>query len=152
MSRRPFEMQASEISELFGVSKSTLFRWEFQSWMPTVPRDASGARTYRPQHVAAIARFQISRLEPMFRHATATEDKDLMKRLFADLTFRKLLSGDITGLSQMVSRGSMDEDTIRDSLIWLARAWSLKDPGFADALDIIARQCKKLAAEENRVA
>jgi hypothetical protein len=118
--------------------------------MPKVPRDATGARVYRREHVTAIAQSQIQPLERRFRHAAEAEDVELMRQLFSILSYRKLLAGDITGLREMVAAGSADEDTIRASLIWVARAWPPSDLNFAIALRLIAQQCDRLPAEETR--
>jgi len=144
MHRPDVELQASEICRLFSVSKTTLFRWENEDWMPPVSRNASGARRYRSNHVNAIARFHIGRLRGLIEHASQGENLEALEQLFAELSYHKFLAGDIMGLREMILRDAMDEDAVRDCLLWISRIWPFDGVTFVEALELLARAASSL--------
>ena len=68
----------AEICDMFGVSKSTLFRWERDGLLPSVDRDVNGQRQYSQIHLEAISGRLIKRLGKEMVQAATRENLSLI--------------------------------------------------------------------------
>jgi DNA-binding transcriptional MerR regulator len=102
----------AEVCEMFGISKSTLFRWEREGLLPPVPRDISGQRQYNLDHISAISEKQKKRLGKQFAHAIKSGDERSLLKISEAVAIRKFLEGDITGLYELAELPEVSNETL----------------------------------------
>ena len=102
----------AEVCEMFGISKSTLFRWEREGLLPPVPRDISGQRQYNLDHISAISERQKKRLGKHFAHAIKSGDEKSLLQISEAVAIRKFLEGDITGLYELAELPEVSNETL----------------------------------------
>jgi len=103
----------AEICEMFGISKSTLFRWEREGQLPHIPRDISGQRQYNLDHITAISKRQKIQLGRRYAHAIKAGDEDSLQQISEAVAMRKFLEGDITGLYELAELAEVSKDTLQ---------------------------------------
>lgn len=103
----------AEICEMFGISKSTLFRWEREDQLPLIPRDISGQRQYNLDHIIAISERQKKQLGKRYADAIKTGNESSLQQISEAVAIRKLLEGDITGLYELAELPEVSSDTLR---------------------------------------
>ena len=81
----------AEICEMFGISKSTLFRWEREGLLPPISRDLSGQRLYTQKHLNAISERQKKQLGKRYASAIASNDQNSLAQISEALALRKFL-------------------------------------------------------------
>jgi len=99
-----------EICQMFGVTKSTLFRWEREGVLPSgkpfpVPqRDRQGERLYTPEHVRAIAEYRKEQLARQYERVAETDLQQAEKTL-QELSLLKIqYLSDTTGFFEILAR------------------------------------------------
>jgi hypothetical protein len=102
----------AEVCEMFGISKSTLFRWEREGTLPPVPRDISGQRQYNLDHISAISERQKKRLGKQYAHAIKSGDEKSLLHISEAVAIRKFLEGDITGLYELAELPEVSNETL----------------------------------------
>ncbi|MCJ7700131.1 MAG: MerR family DNA-binding transcriptional regulator [Anaerolineales bacterium] len=102
----------AEICEMFGISKSTLFRWEREDLLPRIPRDISGQRQYNLDHITAISERQKKQLGKRYADAIKTGDESSLQQISEAVAIRKFLEGDITGLYELAELPEVSSDTL----------------------------------------
>lgn len=112
MTKRDQVYSTAEICEMFGISKSTLFRWEREGQLPVIPRDISGQRQYTLDHVAAISERQKKQLGKRYAHAIKAGDETSLIRISEAVALRKFLEGDITGLYELAELPEVSNETL----------------------------------------
>ncbi len=135
-----------EICELFGISKSTLFRWERESWLPPVPRDANGQRQYTNVHLKAIAKRLRKRYSGQYEQASKSEDVERMATIQQTLSYIKFLEGDPTGLQELKAHPSLPGHIIRHLTRILADYYTPDDPEYCDLVHVLYKHCRKREA------
>ena len=113
MAKKDQIYSTAEICEMFGISKSTLFRWEREGQLPTIPRDISGQRQYNIDHISAISKRQKTQLGKRYAHAIRAGDEDSLQQISEAVAMRKFLEGDITGLYELAELPEVSNDTLR---------------------------------------
>jgi hypothetical protein len=103
----------AEICEFFGISKSTLFRWERENMLPAIPRDISGQRIYTQEHILAISERQKKQLGKRFARAVEVGDESSLIRIQEAVALRKFLEGDVTGLYELEELSTVSNDTLK---------------------------------------
>ena len=97
MDKKDQTYTTAEICEMFGISKSTLFRWEKEDQLPHIPRDINGQREYALEHIHAISERQKKQLGRRYAHAIKVGNETSLLRISEAVAIRKFLEGDITG-------------------------------------------------------
>ena len=131
-----------EVCDLFGISKSTLFRWERESWLPPVPRDANGQRQYTNQHLKAIAERLRQRYKGQFEQASKAEDEERMGVILQTLAYLKFLEGNPTGLEELKAHTSLPTHIVHHLARILAEYYTPDDPEFCDIVQVLHTHCK----------
>ena len=103
----------AEICEMFGISKSTLFRWEREGLLPTIPRDITGQRQYGQVHITAISKRQKAQLGKRFDRAVEAGDETSLLLISEAVALRKFLEGDITGLYELSELENVSNETLK---------------------------------------
>jgi len=106
----------AEICEMFGISKSTLFRWEREELLPLIPRDIGGQRQYTQEHINAISERQKTQLGKRYQRAVEAGDEDGLQQISEAVALRKFLEGDTTGLYELAELPEVSDDTLRQLL------------------------------------
>ncbi len=132
----------AEICELFGISKSTLFRWERDRRIPTVPRDANGQRRYSNAHLQAIAERLRERYKRQFAEAANSEDTGRMQTIAQTHSFIKFLQGEPVGLQELEAYDALPPHLIRHLTRILADYYTPDDPEYCGIIRVLAKQCR----------
>ncbi len=132
-----------EVCELFGISRSTLFRWEKEDWFPHVERDAMGQRLYTDTHLQAIAQRLRERYKRQYDQAATTEDKRRMENLARTLSFVKFLEGKIEGLQELAEYDELSDHIVTQLLRFALDRYSPSDPEFCQIVYVVYDQCHK---------
>lgn len=135
---------SSEICDLFGISKSTLFRWEDQGDIPPVKRDINDYRQYTDQHVDAISKLQEKKkMVPQYKRAYEAERKEQLALIHEQLSMRKFLQGDVLGLYELQEYPNLSVDIVRRLMRIALEQYNPKDREFCEIIRAISRQtCK----------
>jgi DNA-binding transcriptional MerR regulator len=136
----------AEICEMFGVSKSTLFRWERDGFLPSVDRDVNGQRQYSQIHLEAISGRLIKRLGKEMVQAATRENDQALQALTEAVSLRKFLAGDETGLRELAEYDRLPPDTILQLLRVAIERSRPGDPLFCDILKVALDQSCQLAS------
>lgn len=113
MDKKDQTYTTAEICEMFGISKSTLFRWEKEEQLPHIPRDINGQREYDLDHIHAISERQKKQLSRRYAHAIKVGSETSLLRISEAVAIRKFLEGDITGLYELAELPDVSTDTLR---------------------------------------
>lgn len=107
----------AEICRMFGISKTTLFRWEEEGKISAVVRKVNKVREYTKVHVREIAGMQVKSLTELYERAVETENEAQMKQIHDELTRIKVFYlEDVTGLFELAQQNNLSEDMIRGLL------------------------------------
>jgi hypothetical protein len=134
----------AEVCELFGIAKTTLFRWEQEDWFPRVGRDLSGQRQYSREHIQAIAGKQIEKLSKEYDRALRDEDMDRLQELHEAISKFKFLQDNRTGLSELREYSHVSDATSR---LLLRSAWeqySPHDRTWREIIKVVLDQSREL--------
>jgi len=102
----------ADICEMFGISKSTLFRWEKEGKIPPSSRDEDQNRFYTVDHVAAITMLMLQRrFDRLMRNEEQPDAQEKARLLAQELSLYKFFfEGEKTGyyeLSEQVDLSPM---------------------------------------------
>jgi DNA-binding transcriptional MerR regulator len=156
----PLDSQYSpaEVCELFGISKSTLLRWEREGTLPAPTRnvtDQREPRIYTQRDVQVIARKQEGELR--LKYEAASRRLDEHKRIGRELnlerlhellelrSLRKFLAGNELGLAELSEYRHLHPRTIRVLLRLALYHATPEEPVFAHMLRVLAEQSAKLS-------
>jgi len=103
----------AEVYEMFGISKSTLFRWEREGVLPPIPRDISGQRRYGQEHLRIISERQKEKLGRRYQQVAEQGDEENSWEILEALALNKFLEGDITGIYELAEHPHISPETIR---------------------------------------
>lgn len=147
MTKKDQIYSTAEICEMFGISKSTLFRWEREGQLPTIPRDISGQRQYSIDHVTAISKRQKKQLGKRFEHAIKAGDEDSLQQISEAVAIRKFLEGDITGLYELAELPEVSHNTLRQIMQIGLEQYEPGDPTFCEIIRVIWEHTRNLCHE-----
>jgi len=129
----------AEICEMFGISKSTLFRWEQEGLLPPVRRALTGQREYTDEHVQAISTKQLT---TQFERAAVLEDAAGLASIQEALSLSKFVyRGEIIGLYELAEYPKLSTNTIRQLLQVALDQYEPGDKVFCEVLQIVLKQC-----------
>jgi DNA-binding transcriptional MerR regulator len=134
----------AEICKMFGISKSTLFRWEQESWFPVASRDLGGQRQYTQEHIRAISENQKRRLGREYQRAIEQENSDSMLEFAEALSMRKFLANDPTGIQELAEYSRLSANTILQLVRLATEQYHPYDPMFCRILGVAYQQSCKL--------
>ncbi len=132
-----------EVCELFGISRSTLFRWEKEGWFPHVERDEMGQRLYTDTHLRAIAQRLKERYKRQYEQALSAEDKRRMENLARALSFVKFLEGKMEGLQELAEYDELPDHIITQLLRFALERHTPSDAEFCQIMYVVYDQCRK---------
>jgi len=139
----------AEICEMFGVSKSTLFRWEEQAWFPQVSRDLTNQRQYTQEHIQAISRKLDGR---QFEQAAKADDEPRLREITEAISLHKFLYlGDKTGLQHLAEYPYLLADTIRQLLRAALEEYEPGEETFCEIIRVVLeKSCRVSRARDTR--
>jgi len=127
----------AEICEMFGIVKTTLFRWEADGKLSPVLRKINNEREYSKTHVKEIAHIQIEHLAQQYERASEMESQEQMRQIHETLTLYKVLYlEDLTGLFELAQQDSLSDTTIRQ-LLQKASEISTDDRLFQEIIEVL---------------
>lgn len=127
----------AEICKMFGISKTTLFRWEEEEKISPVIRKINKVREYSKVHVKEIAQMQVQSLTELYERASEIENEAQMKQVHEELTRIKILYlENVTGLYELAEQNNLSEETIRELLHKLLDV-ETKSPLFAAIITVL---------------
>lgn len=109
----------SEICNIFQIAKTTLYRWEDEGKISSIPRKITGEREYTDEHIAEIAKIQLENLYRESSYASKSENKARMEQILrANSLIKALYLNDLTGIRELKEYPeSLSKKTIRDLLL-----------------------------------
>lgn len=136
----------AEICAIFGISKSTLFRYERDALLPAVPRDDTDERRYGSDHIRALAK---RRLRDLFEVATKTDDEEKVRRATElQIVFGLLTEDDVDGrLAQLEEIDRVSAEAFKILLRIVLPRYELQDPCLPRLLGMLERHARNLAAK-----
>lgn len=141
----------AELSDMLGISKSTLLRWEREGLLTPPRRDFSDQRQqrlYGAEHLRAIAEIQRRALRKEYAYVglDKTWDERAAGDVLESLALLKFLQGgDVgrTGLKELRRHERLRPKTIR-ILYRVADRYELGDEEWCDILTVVLEQGAKL--------
>ena len=127
----------AEVCEMFNISKSTLFRWERDGVLPSIPRDISGQRRYTQEHLHLISKRQNEKLGRRFEQIAEQGDEDSYWAISETLALNKFLEGDSTGLLELAEHPKISADIQLQLLKIAIDQHQPGDPIFNEIIKII---------------
>jgi DNA-binding transcriptional MerR regulator len=132
----------AQVCKKFGISKSTLLRWEAEGHVPAPDRNLRGERRYTQEHCEAIARFVQSRQHRQrYAQILAEDTQDARSRLERlgeeNALFKFMNLRDPTGLVELREYSPLQPSTIRQLLRVAADGYDPSEDRFWDILDVI---------------
>jgi hypothetical protein len=134
----------AEVCEMFGISKSTLFRWEREGLLPPISRDISGQRLYTQDHLIAISKRQKKQLGKQFESAIAAGDQNGLLQISEALALRKFFEGDITGLYELAELPTVSADAIRQLMQIGLDQYTPSDPLFCEIIRVLWEHSREI--------
>lgn len=132
-----------EVCNLFGISRSTLFRWEREAWFPRVERDETGQRLYTNDHLRAIADYLRRRYKRQLEQAMNAEDRGRMLTIMRALSFVKFLQGRMEGLQELAEYNELPDAMVRQLLRYALEHYAPSDPEFCQIIHVLHTHCQK---------
>ena len=131
---------AFEICEMFGISKSTLLRWENEGLLPPVDRDMNNCRQYSRKHIRALSQVIGKRkLGPPYGRSAASENESKLKRPTEEYLVLKPLEGDVAGLYQLAELPEPEASMIHRLLQTALEQYQPHDEAFCEILKVVRR-------------
>lgn len=134
----------AEVCEMFGISKSTLFRWEREGLLPAVPRDINGQRQYNLDHISAISGRQKVKLGRQFAHAIKTGNETSLMQISEAVALRKFLEGDVTGLYELAELPEVSNETLLQIMQIGMDQYEPGDPTFCEIIRVLWEHTRDL--------
>jgi len=147
MTRKDQIYSTAEICEMFGISESTLFRWEREGQLPFIPRDLSGQRQYNLDHVTLISERQKKQLGKRYEHAIRAGDENSLLQISEAVAVRKFLEGDITGLYELGEMAEVSKDTLQQIMQIGLYQYEPGDPTFCEIIRVLWEHTRDLCNE-----
>ena len=141
MSRKSVYSPA-QICRKFDISKSTLFRWEDNGYIPAPDRNLRGERCYTQSDLEAIARFfQSRRHRQRYAQILAEDNEDTRPKLEElgeqNALFKFVNLRDPTGLVELREYSPLQPSTIRQLLKVAVEKCDPNGDRFWDIMDVI---------------
>lgn len=130
----------AEVCEMFGISKSTLLRWEREGNLAGVGRDLNKNRRYTQENIRVIREQQ---LKKQYENASERGDNAALKTLHEQLSLGKLSDGDVNGLRELTNLEHLSPDTIMRMLRIALDEYEPRDPVFRQIVKAAADSCSK---------
>jgi DNA-binding transcriptional MerR regulator len=132
----------AQICKKFGISKSTLLRWEAKGHIPAPGRNLRGERRYTPAHCQAIARFvQLQRYPQRYAQILAEGTEEARSKLTEigeqNALFKFVYLRDPTGLVELREYSPLAPETIRQLLRAAADEYGPGEDRFWDIIDVV---------------
>jgi DNA-binding transcriptional MerR regulator len=132
----------AQVCKRFGISKSTLLRWEAEGHVPVPDRDFRGERRYTQAHFEAIARFvQSRRHRRRYARILAQETQEARSKLEElgeqNALFKFVNLHDPTGLIELREYAPLQPATIRQLLRVAADEYDPGENRFWDIIDVV---------------
>ena len=133
----------AQVCKRFGISKSTLFRWEADGLIPVPDRDLRGERRYTQAHCEAIARIiQKRRHRQRYAQIVAEDAQDARSKLVKlgeqNALFKFVHFHDPTGLAELREYSPLQPSTIRQLLRVALEEYDPDEGLFWDIIDVVS--------------
>jgi DNA-binding transcriptional MerR regulator len=140
----------AELSDMLGISKSTLLRWEREERLPAPQRDWSDQRQqrlYSAEHLRAIADILRKTLEKEYSQVGREKryDRSAAQSVLESRSLLKFLQGgDVgrTGLSELRRHERLRKKTIV-ALLRVALRYEIGDPEWSAVIEVALEQGRK---------
>lgn len=145
-------LSPAQVCARFGISKSTLFRWEAEGHVPAPDRNLRGERQYTQSHLAGIARFvQSRRHRSRYAQIFNGEAQDARAKLVElgeqNALFKFVNLGDMTGLAELWEYRPLQPATIRELLKAALKQHDPEDLPFREIIDLVCGSLRQGIAE-----
>ena len=132
----------AEVCAIFDSSKSTLFRWEAEGYIPAPSRNTSGYREYTEQDIQIIGRVVQARRHRHLYAQNLAQDKINARIELERLGEQNVLSrlanlGDMTGLAELREYRPLHACTIQHLLEIAVQEHGVGTPLFWEILEVI---------------
>jgi DNA-binding transcriptional MerR regulator len=132
----------AQVCRRFGISKSTLLRWETEGYIPVPDRNFRGERCYAQEHLKAIARFiQSRRYRQRYAQIMAEDAQDSLSKLEElgeqNALFKFVNLRDSTGLIELREYSPLQPSTIRELLRIAADDYAPTEDRFWEIIDVV---------------
>ena len=139
---------SNELCQIFGISKSTLFRWEKDNIIPAPTRDMNNRRLYSSKHILAIHRHNVKKL---YNTAAGSEDQNRIQAAHEELSLIKYIyEGDSFGLTELQEigrKGNLSDKTLKQLLQTAIDKYDIGDPILINILQFVITQIEKPESE-----
>lgn len=135
-----------EICEMFGISKSTLLRWEREGIISSVKRDPnSDQRQYTQQNVRKIGQQLARQLVRQFSRTVETDSMEEARRAYEALYMWKFFQGEPNSLDALENYPGLSAESIRKLCRIGLERYEPSSPMFHRIASVIAKQSEELS-------
>lgn len=141
----------AEICELFGISKSTLLRWEREGLLEAVARGVklnTIQRQYTPEHIRAICAKQKAQL---IKQLEVAKDDHTACAIWESLYVLKFILSDQFSMRELSDHPQLSAATMR-RLLHIATLYEPNDPRFVAIIEVLLVQSRKLSEQRSKNA
>lgn len=140
-----------EICQIFGISKSTLLRWEREGVLKDIKRDIrTGEREYSQEDIHVIYERLAEQLSLQYKRSLEAGDTEAALRIHERTALQRLIQGEVfIGLQTLNALDHLSKEAI-DQLLQIAREqYEPADPAYCRILRVASEQSCKLSQREN---
>lgn len=138
----------AEVCEMFGISRSTLLRWEREGTISSARRvrnSNTDQRSYTQENLREIGQQMKRQLAQQFKRTAETDDEDEITRTLESLYIWRLFQGDSAALESLESYPSLSANSIRKLCRIGLERYEPSSPTFHRIANIVAEQSGKLS-------
>jgi len=135
-------LSPEEVCYFFGISKSTLFRWEQDGRISPVKRTVTGSREYFPENVREISAIMVERIKERYADACRRESIRELGELHQTLSFLKILSHNELGAAELCEYQTINPDIITKLVLFL-RLFPLRSKMFYFITEALLNQSRR---------
>jgi transcriptional regulator with XRE-family HTH domain len=139
----------NEICEIFGISKSTLLRWEREKLIPPAKRDIrTDQRQYTQKDFLEIGEQINKQLRLKFERVTNSGSFEDMKQTFEDLYVARFITGESTAIAELENFKDLSSASIKKICRVGFERYEPTSPIFSRLAYLVADHSSTLSSEK----
>ena len=139
-----------EICEMFGISKSTLLRWEREGIISSVKRNPSNdQRLYTQENVHTTGQQLTRQMVRQFSRTVETDSLEESQKAYEALYMWKFFQGEPNSLEALENYPRLSAESIKKLCHIGLERYDPSSPMFHRIASVIAKQSEKLSHQAN---
>lgn len=136
-----------EICQIFGISKSTLLRWEREGLLNHIKRDIqTGDREYTQEDIQVIYSKLAEQLGRQYERSINADDSEAVLRIHEKAALQRFVTGDVfIGLETLDALDHLSGEAVTQLLHEAKEKYEPTDPVFSQILKVAYKQSWKMS-------